>query len=207
MTRKTNRSKGKEYHYYYCPTGKKNGCAHPVMLEGNRLTESIREALKGQISNVASLEKVLSGVDQMAINRQLADEYTAQVTENEKQIALTLEFKARLYESMVQGMITREEFVSYKSKYTRQVEQLREANLNLQEKIRDVMENRSERNRWIRYFTKFSAMEELDRRAVVQLIQTITVYGKDELDVLFNYQNEYDRAAAMAQQMLMRKAG
>ena len=207
MTRKTNRVKGKEYHYYYCPTGKKNGCAHPVMLEENRLTETIREALKSQISNVASLEKILSGVDQMAINRQLANEYTAQVAENEKQIALALGYKAKLYESMVQGMITREEFVSYKSKYSRQVEQLREANRDLQEKIRDVMENRSERNRWIRYFTKFSAMEELDRRAVVQLIQTITVYGKDELDVVFNYQNEYDRVAAMAQQMLMRKAG
>lgn len=207
MTRKTNRARGKEYHYYYCPTGKKNGCAHPVMLEEDRLTESIRAALKGQIDNVASLERVLSGVDQMKINQQLADEYTAQVTENEKQIALALEFKARLYESMIQGMITKEEFVSYKSKYTRQAEQLREANRDLQGKIRDVMENRSERNRWIRHFTRFSTMEELDRRAVVQLIQTITVYGKDELDVTFNYQDEYDRAAAMAQQVKMRKAG
>lgn len=26
MVRKTNRYKDKEYHYYYCPTGKKNGC-------------------------------------------------------------------------------------------------------------------------------------------------------------------------------------
>lgn len=207
MTRKTNRARGKEYHYYYCPTGKKNGCAHPVMLEEDRLTESIREALKGQIDNVASLEKVLSGVDQMKINQQLADEYTAQITENEKQIALALEFKARLYESMIQGMITKEEFVSYKSKYTRQAEQLREANRDLQGKIRDVMENRSERNRWIRHFTRFSTMEELDRRAVVQLIQTITVYGKDELDVTFNYQDEYNKTAAMAQQVKMRKAG
>ena len=29
MTRKTNRVNGKEYHYYYCPTGKKHGCANP----------------------------------------------------------------------------------------------------------------------------------------------------------------------------------
>ena len=50
-------------------------------------------------------------------------------------------------------------------------------------------------------------MEELDRRAVVQLIQTITVYGKDELDVTFNYQDEYNKTAAMAQQVKMRKAG
>ena len=207
MTRKTNRVKGKEYHYYYCPTGKKKGCAHPVMLKESVLAENIRNVLKGQIDNVVSLGAVLSGVDQIKINRQLADEYTSQVTENEKQIALALEFKARLYESMVQGMITREEFVSYKNKYTKQAEQLREANRDLQEKIRDVMENRSERNRWIRHFTKFATLDTLDRKAVVQLIQTITVYGKDELAIRFNYEDEYQKAKAMAEQVQLRKAG
>ena len=82
---------------------------------------------------------------------------------------------------------TREEFVSYKNKYTKQAEQLQKANRDLQEKIRDVMENRSERNRWIRHFTKFVTLDTLDRKAVVQLIQTITVYGKDELAIRFNY--------------------
>ena len=39
MTRKTNRVKGREYNYYYCPTGKKNGCDHPVMMRESTLTE------------------------------------------------------------------------------------------------------------------------------------------------------------------------
>ena len=39
MTRKTNRANGKEYHYYYCPTGKKKGCAHPVMLKESSLID------------------------------------------------------------------------------------------------------------------------------------------------------------------------
>ena len=37
MTRKTNQVKGKEYHYYYCPTGKKHGCTNPVMLKESDL--------------------------------------------------------------------------------------------------------------------------------------------------------------------------
>lgn len=36
MTRKTNRVNGKEYHYYYCHTGKKHGCANPVMLKESK---------------------------------------------------------------------------------------------------------------------------------------------------------------------------
>lgn len=207
MTRKTNRVKGREYHYYYCPTGKKKGCDRAVMLKESDLTECVRETLKGHIDNVASLDAVLSGIDQMKINRQLADEYAAQVTENEKRLALALEVKARLYESMVQGMLTKEEFISYKRKYTAQAEQLRTANRDLQEKISDVLENRSERNRWIRHFTKFSTLEELDRKVVVQLIQTITVLGKDELKIKFNYEDEYKKAMEMVEQSQMRKAG
>lgn len=207
MTRKTNRVKGKEYHYYYCPTGKKNGCSHPVMLKESDLTECVRDTLKGHIDNVASLSVLLSGVDQMKVNRQLADEYAAQIAENEMQIAHALEFKARLYENMVQGMITKEEFVSYKAKYTRQSEQLQAANRDLQEKIQDVLENRSERNRWIHHFTKYSSLEALDRRIVVQLIQTITVFGKEELDIRFNYDAEYQKAMAVMQALQMRKAG
>ena len=46
MTRKTNRANGKEYHYYYCPTGKKKGCTHPVMLKESSLIDCVRDSLK-----------------------------------------------------------------------------------------------------------------------------------------------------------------
>ena len=39
-------------------------------------------------------------------------------------------------------------------------------------KLSDVLENRSERNRWISHFTQFSTMETLDRKAVVHMIQS-----------------------------------
>ncbi len=54
MTRKTNRYKDKEYHYYYCPTGKKNGCTSSVMLKETDLIECVQDSLKGHIENVAS---------------------------------------------------------------------------------------------------------------------------------------------------------
>ena len=36
-------------------------------------------------------------------------------------------------------------------------------------------------------------MEEIDRRAVMQLIRSIRVLGKDELHIEFNYQDEYKK--------------
>lgn len=207
MTRKTNRSNGKEYHYYYCPTGKKNGCGHAVMLKEDDLIECVRENLKAYIDNVVSLDALLQGIDQETINQTMVKEYTDHITDNERRLEQTLEFKARLYENLVSGALTREEYASYKANYTRQAEQIRASIQALKDKLNDVLENKSERNRWISHFTEFSSLETLDRKAIVHFIKSIRVVGKKELDITFNFQDEYEKAVQLLRQAQQRKAG
>ena len=207
MTRKTNRSNGKEYHYYYCPTGKKNGCGHAVMLKEDNLIECVRENLKAYIDNVVSLDALLQGIDQETINQTMVKEYTDHITDNERRLEQTLEFKARLYENLVSGALTREEYASYKANYTRQAEQIRASIQALKDKLNDVLENKNERNRWISHFTEFSSLETLDRKAIVHFIKSIRVVGKKELDITFNFQDEYKKAVQLLRQAQQRKAG
>ena len=213
MTRKTNRANGKEYHYYYCPTGKKKGCAHPVMLKESSLIDCVRDSLKAYIGNIASLEALLTGIDQTSINQALAKEYSDHITDNERRLEQVLEFKARLYESLVGGMLTKEEYASYKAKYTKQAEDIRESVRVLKEKLTEVLENRSERNRWISQFTQFSTLETLDRRALIYMVQSIRVRGKKELDITFTHEDEYKKAlqllalAAQQKDYKQRKVG
>lgn len=201
MTRKTNRHKDKEYNYYYCPTGKKNGCTSSVMIKESDLIECVQVILKGHIDNVASLDTVLSSISQDRINRELASEYAEQVRVSEKRLSQIEGYKAKLYENLVSGILTKEEFLTYKSKYNADIEQLRKAIAEWNEKLTDILENRSERNRWINHFMKFSTMEEIDRRAVTHLIRSIRILGKDEIHVEFNYQDEYKKAVALAAQI------
>ena len=111
-----------------------------------------------------------------------------------KTLEQVLEFKARLYESLVGGMLTKEEYASYKAKYTKQAEDIRESVRVLKEKLTEVLENRSERNRWISQFTQFSTLETLDRRALIHMVQSIRVRGKKELDITFTHEDEYKKA-------------
>ena len=98
------------------------------------------------------------------------------------------------YESLVGGMLTKEEYASYKAKYTKQAEDIRESVRVLKEKLTEVLENRSERNRWISQFTQFSTLEALDRRALIHMVQSIRVRGKKELDITFTHEDEYKKA-------------
>ncbi len=201
MTRKTNRHKDKEYNYYYCPTGKKNGCTSSVMIKESDLIECVQEILKSHIDNVASLDTLLSNISQERINRELASEYAEQIRVSEKRLAQTESYKAKLYENLVNGILTKAEYLNYKSKYNADIELLQKAIAEWNEKLTDILENRSERNRWINHFMKFSTMEELDRRAVTHLIRSIRILSKEDIHIDFNFQNEYQKAVALAKQI------
>ena len=177
------------------------------MVEEQKLIACVRTALKAHIDNVASLEDVLSGVNQQKINQALAKEYSSHITENERRLEEVSEFKARLYESLVSGIVSREDYTAFKAKYTRQAEEIRKSIQSLKDKLEDVLNNQSERNRWIAHFTKFSSLETLDRKAVVQLIQSIRVTGKVELEITFAYKAEYDKALELMKRANLRKAG
>lgn len=209
MTRKTNRVKGKEYHYYYCPTGKKNGCHSPVMLREDALIDCVWQTVKSYIDNVASLEALLKNIDQSSLNRALIKEYSDHITDNERRLEQVMEFKAHLYESLVSGQISKEDYANYKARYTRQTEEIKKSIRLLKEKLEAVKENRSERNRWIQHFTQFSELETIDRKALIHMVQSIHVLGKQELKITFTHEDEYQRALDLIiqAQRVERKAG
>jgi DNA invertase Pin-like site-specific DNA recombinase len=193
MTRKTNRYKGREYHYYYCPTGKKNGCKDAVMVKESDLSECVLESVKAHISGVVSLESVLAASDSGKTARMLAERLREQIEENERQIAKTGGIKSTLYENMTGGLLTKADYKTLKSRYTAEETRLRDAIAVLEEERESVLDGTAERLRWMEHFKNFEGLRELDRRSVVNLIQCIRVTGKSELDILFNYQVEYEQ--------------
>lgn len=100
------------------------------MLKESDLIECVQDSLKGHIENVASLDALLSSISQERINRELAQEYAAQIRVNEKRVAQTEGFKAKLYENLVSGILTKEEFLSYKRKYNADIELFQRQSLN-----------------------------------------------------------------------------
>lgn len=81
--------------------------------------------------------------------------------------------------------------------YTAQVEKLREAVSLLRQKMAQSLDNTSDRLKWMRQFQEYQTMTELDRRAVVTLIQSIRVVSKEELQIHFRFQDEYEKALKM----------
>ena len=194
MTRKTNTVGGKKYIYYHCPTGKKHGCTHPVMLREDDLIQCVLASVQAHIKNVVSVDELLNSISEETINRELVAGCKAQIAENCAQLEQIGMFKAGLYENFVKGMLDKAEYKSLRDGYSERMEELRSAIDQLRQEMERVTDRTSERQKWAQQFREFSNMTELDRRAVVTLIQSIRIISKTELKITFRYQMEYDAA-------------
>ena len=194
MTRKTVPYKGAKHYYYWCPTGKKNGCTGSAMLKESVLVECVIGNIKAHITNIASLETLISGLDATRMAREIADRLAGQIAENERRLDKIREYKASLYENMINGNLTKDEHKALRAKYAADSDKLTTANIGLRSEIEAVLSCKHERMAWTGHFTKFEALETIDRKMVTHLIHSIRVIAKDEIEICFNYQIEYDNA-------------
>lgn len=57
--------------------------------------------------------------------------------------------------------------------------------------------NKGSRQERIKAFKKFENITELDRAAVIALVKQVRVYGKDRIEVIFNFQEETERHSSL----------
>ncbi len=199
MTRKTNTVGEKKYHYYYCPTTKKRGCDSTRMISETDLIDCVLSNVKAYVANVASVEVILDSSDGRRMTEALTKQYTAQIEDNERQLSKTISFKASLYENMISGLLSKDDYRKLKAKYTADEQRLNDAMDTLRQELDDVLAGKGERLRWTDTFKRFENLTELDRRTVANLIHSIRVISKTELHISFNYQFEYEQALTMIQ--------
>lgn len=192
MTRKTNIYKGQKYIYYHCPTGKAHGCQHPARIREDDLVQCVLSCLQAHIKSVVSLKELLNSISREQINHDLVEKYTTEIADNNRQLEEASRMKATLYGNLVNGILDKKEYRSLMDYYSAQEEQAQDAIALLREKLEQAQDDSSSRLKWARHFEEFAAMTELDRRAVVTLIQSIMVKNKKEIEVSFRFQEEYE---------------
>ena len=96
-------------------------------------------------------------------------------------------FKTGMYESMLDGIISKSEFTDMKKQYDFNLVRLNGAKAVVTAEYEKAKANEDEKMRWIKHFKNFSEMENLSRSAIVQLIQHITIGADMEIHIKFRY--------------------
>jgi DNA invertase Pin-like site-specific DNA recombinase len=198
MTRATRRRGKNVYHYYYCPTTKKRGCDSEGMLSEKDLINVVLNSIKGKIATVISLDDILKSIDAERAGRRIADRLRVQHNENGRRLEQIRKFKAGLYENMVGGLISKDDYTALKAKYAYDADALEAANAKLEQEIEDALACKTERLLWLEHFRQFENLDAINRKVVSILIKSIRVIGKREITIDYNYQDEYEAAAQMS---------
>ena len=194
MVRKTIPRRGKKYVYYVCSTNKaKKGCSSHSISE-NKLMDAVLHVIKEQISTVMRIEGLLEMAQSLPENQRNIFNYDAQIVKLQEEIERNKGFRMKLYESLEEGMIDKDEYFIFKKNYSDKIS-LAEKNIQSLEAERDAaVEKNAADYSWVDAFKKYEGIERVERQVVVNLISEIRVYEGDVVEIDFQHSDAIEAA-------------
>ncbi len=194
MVRKTIPAGKKKYTYYVCSTNKSGkGCSSHSISEAE-LSDTVLRAVRAQIALIADIDRLYRFIDDLPENQRNIFNYDAQIIKLQEEIEKYKKFKMKLYENLEEGIINQQEYFQYKNNYTAKINDAEETIESLKKERQEAVEGNHRDNVWISVFRRYENISELDRRVVVELIESIEVFEGNRIQVNFKYKDECRRA-------------
>ncbi|MCD8013687.1 MAG: recombinase family protein [Lachnospiraceae bacterium] len=190
MVRRSATKKGKKYYYYHCSTFKRgDGCSSHNISEG-KLMKMVLEVVQKQIGLVLEADEILSEIDRLPQQRLGVKTVTAQLVSLDKEIQRYMDLKAKVYQDMLDGVVTREEFKDINARFTVKLDAAKKAKAEGEKKRDALLSRKGSLRPWVEHFKEYRNVAELSRKLMASLIDSIVVYDSNTVEVHFCYEDE-----------------
>lgn len=193
MVRKVVPSKKKKYVYYVC-SGSKHGQCSQHSISEKELERVVLHAMQDQITLVLNLDEALAFIDRLpSADRQIFN-FDSQIVHIEEEIEKVKARKLRLYEDLADGMIDKAEYMEFRDNYSQIISQKKNALARIQKERREAVACGVTERAWVSLFREYENIEELNRRAMMALVDRIIVYENHVVEIEYKYRDEYEQA-------------
>ena len=193
MVRKMVPSHGKKYYYYVCSTHKAGeGCSSHSFSEA-KLNKIVFALVQDHIRQICEVERVLDYIASLPEQQRMIFSFDAQLTKLEEEIKRFQDLKLNLYSDMSDGIISKEEYLEFRSGYDRKIQARQRSICQLQEEREQAVESNQRQILWIKLFKQYENITELQRSIIVNLIERIVIYDAKHIEVVFRYQDQLNR--------------
>lgn len=190
MVRKTIPSGGKKYIYYVCAAHKNEKTCFSHSIRDTALEKIVLESLQKQIQYIISLAGLLEMADTAPLRKAGAKKVQERMDSRKREADRYRRLMESLYENMVDGVISREEYHELKKNYSDLCSEAEKQAEGLQKEMVRTLESSVDGNGWMEQFKKYGNITELDRTAVVSLIDRIFIYRDRRVDIIYSCQDE-----------------
>ncbi|MCM1045720.1 MAG: recombinase family protein [Candidatus Gastranaerophilales bacterium] len=197
MVRNSVRRNGKTYTYYMCGNNRTNGKCSSHRINSGQLEESVLLALRQHIAQAADMGRVLDYIDAMPYHRMEVEKTDRQLMKKQEEADKYNRLKTSLYESLVDGLVDKGEYLELKALYDGKLQEAQAAMGKLREEMEDLLQSRAGGTYWIEQFKKYQNLTELTRHIAVMLIERIDIFEDCRIRIRFKYQDSYERTLSL----------
>lgn len=196
MARKQNSHSYGEYTYYVCSTytkRDKHACTRHS-IRADRLEKLVLQSIQMQVALAVDMDMAIAEI-QEKMNRNTDKDVllNALQIQRKKEQEIT-DMVLELYPDMKSGLISREEFVSLKSKFDSQKKEIQEKINSLEQKLKNLEQGQQDKNEFLESFMKYRNIKSLTREIIVELIDMIYVFEDGKIKLVFKYQDPFREA-------------
>ena len=206
MTRRVNRYKGAEKVSFICPTRNSGlGCTRHTIPE-DELRRALLKGLQSQAALFLDESRVLSRIEGMEMDFGELSRYDQEIArlrgEEQKYLAL----RSGLYEDMKAGIITQEDFYSFRSIYEEQYARIQDAIGKQEEMVRALFKAGVASGIRLERFREALELTELNRDVLVAFVDRILVYEDKRICLELKNRELYSKVMMLAGYMERREA-
>ena len=205
MIRKPVSTGGRKYHYYICSANKQDKTCSPHRIRLEVLEQIIFDCLKERINAVAELENILEIADTAPLRTAGAVKVQRQLDEKRAEYEKLQKLLLSLYENLADGIIDRVEYTRLKESFSQRAAEAEKQMDALRERI-EVMKTSTADTGWTDNFKRYRNLTELDRTAVVSMIDRIMVYEDNTVEIVYRWQDEFEWQMDIVRQAQIREA-
>lgn len=187
---------GRSYVYYMCGNNRTNHACSSHRISGGLLEEAVFQSLKQHIGGLLDMERILDCIGRLPLQKEAVKRADARLVKQQEEAERYGRLKRTLYESLVDGLVDKEEYLELKEVYEAKQREAQAAADKLKEELQGLMENGGGNAGWIERFKEYRNIDRLDRRVAVSLIERIEVFEGNRIKIRFCYQDSYERAMA-----------
>ncbi len=198
---------GTARYVFQCSTYAENlggqGCSIKRVGEPE-LKECILQSLQVQIRLAVELEEMLGRLQKKPEFREKGKELSERKKQLQQKIRRNVSLRGSLYESLSDHTLTETEYLSLKRQYEEEAERLRGELDKTEKQEQQEIRAFSPQNKWLAALKKYQEGKadgeglELSRQMALELLRQIRVSGYNEVEITWNFQDEFTRLAREA---------
>lgn len=177
----------------YCGTYKRNGrkfCT-PHMIPLKILEEIVLKDLKVIIQNTGDLSEIVKEQNFAFPKTQKTN--GIELNKWKAELERIRKLKQSVYEDYKEGLISKEEFVSYREDYlTKEMLYIKQINA-VQKRTKETDTEDVFQSLWLKRLLELKNIEELDRTVVVEMIHEIQIYEDNRIKITYNFSDELEQ--------------